>query len=435
MADAFDKVYGTPEADAMFFPGQQSYDDTCAIRCQEFIIELYTGQDLPEDLLIQQAAENGWYAPGNGTYPEHTGNLLDLYGIETTRYPQATIYELADELAQGHKVIIGVDSGELWNGMTGGEWLNDLLGLDGADHAVVVSGIDTSDPNNVQVIISDPGTGEAVAYYPMDQFLDAWADSNFFMVATNEPAPVHLPEMQHFDYFSGHLPDVAGLPYDQFITYAPQPDAFTVYIQEQAEAGYTDYAGYTDFLEEPVEDMLTIDVESIDTNLEALEENLHQVRRELNTLEDEVEGTNHVDGVTNSLDQLEGHVAQAQQAIQDLEREVADVKEGLDEHYFDQELVEIVTYDIGALSDGLEHIESNLEELQEYSHQLRGDLASGLDTGGVESHQAVIDAIQGQVNQDIRLIRDDLQQVEASLELDQALIEANHFIDTQLGLF
>jgi hypothetical protein len=58
----------------------------------------------------------------------------------------------------------------------------------------------------------------------MDKFLDAWQDSNFFMVATQEPAPSHLPEMFNFDYDAGHLEYVNGMPYDQFLDLEDQPE-------------------------------------------------------------------------------------------------------------------------------------------------------------------------------------------------------------------
>lgn len=59
-------------------------------------------------------------------------------------------------------MIIGVDSGELWDQNPLLEKLEDHFSIQGADHAVVVSGIDTSNPSDVHVIISNPGTGEAV---------------------------------------------------------------------------------------------------------------------------------------------------------------------------------------------------------------------------------------------------------------------------------
>ncbi len=217
---------GTPGRDVASWPGGQNYADTCAIRCQEFILEQFTGVDFDEAALVRVAMDAGWYQPGGGTAPHDVGNLLELHGIAVNRYEGASIFNLTNELAQGHKVIVGVDSGELWGENPILEWIEDRLGISGADHAVVVSGIDTTDPNNVQVIISDPGTGDPAAVYPLERFVDAWRDSNCFMVATQEPAPPYLPEMVNFDYIAGHIPMVWGMPYDHFLGLADQPDSW-----------------------------------------------------------------------------------------------------------------------------------------------------------------------------------------------------------------
>jgi hypothetical protein len=221
-------IIGTPEQDGISFPGQQSYPDTCAIRCQEFVLEEFTGQHFDENALVNEAEQNGWYKPGEGTRMEDVGNLLELHGIAVNRYREANIFNLASELAQGHKVIIGVDSDDLWQNPVLNP-IQDQLNLQGADHAVVVSGIDTSDPSMPHVMVSDPGTGQAIASYPMDQFLNAWKESGFYMVATQEPVPSHLPEMANFDYEAGHipnvsLPDVGEITYDQFQQIESHPD-------------------------------------------------------------------------------------------------------------------------------------------------------------------------------------------------------------------
>jgi hypothetical protein len=233
-------VIGTPLEDATHFPGMQNYTDTCAIRCQEFVLELYTNQDIPEEQLIQQALDHGWYAPGQGTAIKDVGNLLELNGIPVNRFEHASIFNLASELGQGHKVIIGIDSGELWGDNPVMEKIQDWFGLDTADHAVVVSGIDTTDPANPHVIVSDPGTGEALGSYPMAQFLDAWADSNFNMVSTQEPAPSYLPEMVNFDYNSGHIPEVAGMTWEDFQTFDEEPEAWENLFENELFTDSTD---------------------------------------------------------------------------------------------------------------------------------------------------------------------------------------------------
>lgn len=129
----------------------------------------------------------GWYVPGYGTSIDDLGNLMDLYDIPNHSVANASIADLARELEAGHGVIVGVNSGQLWD--TGP--LNDLinfickvLGLDNstympADHAITVTGIDMSDPSNPMVIINDSGVpnGQAMPY-PLDKFMDAWENAH-----------------------------------------------------------------------------------------------------------------------------------------------------------------------------------------------------------------------------------------------------------------
>lgn len=217
-----DHHFGTPEHDRAFWEGQQSHADTCAIRCQEYILQQFTGINFPENFLVNEAKQHGWYEPGHGTSMQDVGNLLELHGVAVNRFVDANVFNLANELSLGHKVIIGVDSGVLWGHNSTMDSLLDTIHRSlhlpsSADHAVVVSGIDTTDPYHPKVIISDPGDGKAVASYPLEQFLNAWEGSHFYMVATKEPAPPHLPEMVNFDYHAGHIGAIAGVPYQQFV--------------------------------------------------------------------------------------------------------------------------------------------------------------------------------------------------------------------------
>ncbi|MEN6341167.1 MAG: hypothetical protein ABFC89_01270 [Methanospirillum sp.] len=221
-----DPTIGTPEQDGNDFPGQQGYPDTCAIRCQEAIIKQFTGTDPGEAALVLEADSHGWYTPGGGTPITDIGNLLELHGIPVNRYVEADVFHLASELGQGHKVIIGVDADDLWRENPIMERIQQLVGVDGANHAVLVTGIDTTDPSDVQVILSDPGSGEAAASYPMVQFLDAWKDSDFFMVATEQTAPAWLPEMANFDYGLGHIPFLGGLDFDRVTELVDQSESW-----------------------------------------------------------------------------------------------------------------------------------------------------------------------------------------------------------------
>ena len=210
------KIIGAAGVEGQSSSIQQAYPDTCAIRSQEIILRDF-GKNVTEEQLILEAQAHGWYVSGEGTSPDDVGELLKLHDVPYHEYHNANIYTLTSELAQGHKVIIGVDSGELWDK---GIWENieDNLGWQVADHALIVSGIDTSDPDDIKVVLTDPGTGDIAKEYPMAQFVDAWQDSNCFMVTTTEPPPqyLNLPEMENFDYVTGHIDSIGALAYDDF---------------------------------------------------------------------------------------------------------------------------------------------------------------------------------------------------------------------------
>lgn len=197
---------------------QQNYADTCAIKSQQIILNDF-GVECTEDDLVQFSYEQGWYT-GNGTSLPDVGNLLETAGIPVTRMANANVFNLVNELAQGHKVIVGVDADELWdNDSLFGKlksWLVDFFGGEEADHALIVAGIDTSDPNNTRVIVTDPGNGDYRKSYPLDVFMDAWSDSSCYMVSTDISVPQTVPGMENFEPEVGHIEDVAGVPYTDF---------------------------------------------------------------------------------------------------------------------------------------------------------------------------------------------------------------------------
>lgn len=196
---------------------QQAFSDTCAIKSQQLILNDF-GVNVSEADLVQIAADNGWYS--GGTRLPDVGNLLEVADIPITRKDGANVFDLVNELAQGHKVIVGLDSDELWeNDTLSGKlknWFDDFFGDEYGDHALIVAGIDTTDPNNIQVIVKDPGSGDDGKPYPLDQFMDAWSDTNCYMVSTDISAPEFAEGMQNFNQELGHIPEVAGASYHDF---------------------------------------------------------------------------------------------------------------------------------------------------------------------------------------------------------------------------
>ncbi len=190
-------VIGDPGDQAMHWE-QQMGPDTCAVMAERSLIEQFTGISLSEEEAAYISASNGWYHPGGGTPTSDVGNLMDLYGIQNHRVMNATISDLANELQAGHGVIVGIHSSELWEDGLLADLKHALckgLGLDNssfnpADHAVCVTGIDVTNPDNPMVILNDSGhAGGAGVAYPLDKFMDAWENSDFYYIATDNAIP------------------------------------------------------------------------------------------------------------------------------------------------------------------------------------------------------------------------------------------------------
>lgn|SRR5574344_196056 len=203
-------------------PIQQNYSDTCAIKSQQIILNQF-GFDVTEDGLVDQATQEGIY--NHGTSMEDVGKLLNDYGIQTHSVAGGDVNQLANELAQGHRVIVGVDSSELWHDNQVVSDFKDFFSGENPDHALIVAGLDTSDPDNIKVEVIDPGSGDYFKSYPLDQFMDAWHDSKCFMVSTDiAPGADTCPQMSNFDYDSGHLAMVGDTPWDDFQMNIPAND-------------------------------------------------------------------------------------------------------------------------------------------------------------------------------------------------------------------
>jgi len=192
-----DSIIGCPDVQADYWE-MQHFDDNCAPTAEGSIIKQF-GYDYDQDQFAYISAANGWYTPGGGgTSPEDVGNMMDLFNIPNHTVQNAGVADLISELSQGHGVIVAVRSEQLWEQGPLSELKNFIIqkaGLDTsewnpADHAIVVTGIDFSDTHNPMVLVNDSGEpgGQAHAY-PLDRFMDAWQNSDFYYTATNSPLP------------------------------------------------------------------------------------------------------------------------------------------------------------------------------------------------------------------------------------------------------
>lgn len=220
---------------------QQAYDDTCAIRSQQIIMRDY-GVDISEHDLKDIASEHGWYSPKGGTLASDVGNLLELAGIHCHQSTNNTVYDLVSELSKGHRVIVGVDSGELWNKTFIGkslEKVEDMIGMSHADHALIVAGVDVNanNPKDIKIVLTDPGTGDLRVEYKMKDFMDAWKDSKCFMVSTEKAAPFQFDPVTGREVPSGFHSEYSHNDFVQNNGYMLSPEAMT--IPEDYETSYS----------------------------------------------------------------------------------------------------------------------------------------------------------------------------------------------------
>ena len=196
--------------DDFSFEIYQGNNNNCAVHAQFHVLKEYGFTGSVDDL-VEKSFANGWTSE-NGTMLQDVGKLLESNGIPCTQIEGANEYRLFAELAQGKQVIVAVDSGELWYGETRD---NDAE----ADHALTVIGMDTSDPNNVQVIVTDSGTGHEAKAYPVEEFMDAWRDSNCFMVVPDEPPPAEMDieRLSNFNFELGHVEQFGDLSFSSLI--------------------------------------------------------------------------------------------------------------------------------------------------------------------------------------------------------------------------
>ena len=178
-----DGVYGDPvEWSANWF--YQQIDGYCGPSSAAQVIAQYTGVviDGPQQL-VDRALELGLMQdgdPAQGMTLPNLEVLLEDQGVPCT-VTESSLDELQDKLEGGYAVIAMVDSGEIWHPdqETGED--------DTADHFLVVAGIDA---DRGVVILSDPGapSGNQLEV-PIEQFEDAWADSQCQMLVADAPDP------------------------------------------------------------------------------------------------------------------------------------------------------------------------------------------------------------------------------------------------------
>jgi hypothetical protein len=199
------RMYGDPATAAPYWRAQTL--DDCALMASADVIGQLIKREVTEREIVgvaqslpSQSRPGPVYAlpsdlrdpnrTGRGTNPQDIPVLLARYGItsaftsnqDADRTGVATGMEaLQRYLAGGHKVIVGLNAELIWGWPVQNK---DGNGNPAADHAVVVTGVDTA---SGRVHLNDSGTERGKdETVPIEVFAKSWATSDDRMIVTTE---------------------------------------------------------------------------------------------------------------------------------------------------------------------------------------------------------------------------------------------------------
>ena len=173
------------------------------------------GSTMSNDDLLQLVEPVNDVTDGHGNLTlEGVSRVFMMSGISANVQTHATTLDLAYELANGHQVMVEVDSSELHsNNLL--NWLKDFFFGTGPDKVMIVAGLDCSDPEHPKVTLADPTSGnERVQMVDMDKFIDSWRDSGCSMLSTTVPSQQTIKMFENAGLTELHVPKVHHLEYE-----------------------------------------------------------------------------------------------------------------------------------------------------------------------------------------------------------------------------
>jgi hypothetical protein len=179
-ADPNGQIYGDPGAAAPYWRFQHGED--CGLMAVADVVGQIKGRE-PSQIGIElrgtftkSQAHRGRIYRFDGTSVEDMVVLLQKYGIQSQLTTGNTMGGLEQDLAGGRKVIAALNAETIWNYPQGQGNRTE------ADHAVVVTGVDT---RTDIVHLNDSGTPNGRdEQIPMATFAQAWATGNNLLIVT-----------------------------------------------------------------------------------------------------------------------------------------------------------------------------------------------------------------------------------------------------------
>lgn len=194
-----------------------SGENICAVLCEIFILHR---RNLPYDekWLLNTARRKDWLKP-EGTPLFCLGNLLAYSGLLITRQYDSKIEDIRQALKMDNDVVVGVDREKLYAEEVD---LEDLT-----NHAIVVTHIDDD-----SVTIFDPYEAPYISNIPISDFLNAWKESQYYMIQV----------LQSVEEYEPHPIDVDSIPLDgdlEELQEAIAENAHDVWAKARKKDGWT----------------------------------------------------------------------------------------------------------------------------------------------------------------------------------------------------
>lgn len=176
----------TEEVLPMLQKAALSNENICAVLCEIYILHR---RQLPydEEWLMNTARRKDWLRP-EGTPLYCLGNLLAYSGMFVSRKYNSTIEDIQRAIQKDNDVVVGVDREKLYAEEVD---LEDLT-----NHAVVVTHV-----GDGTVTVFDPYEAPYISNIPLEDFMDAWKESQNYMiqvlqsVAEYEPHPIDVDKI------------------------------------------------------------------------------------------------------------------------------------------------------------------------------------------------------------------------------------------------
>jgi hypothetical protein len=194
-----------------------SDENICAVRCEMFILHRRRIH-YDEEKLLSTARSKDWLKP-EGTPLYCLGNLLAYSGLLVTRKYDSSIDDIQHALAMDNDVVVSVDREKLYAEAID---MEDLT-----NHAVVVTQVEKD-----FVTVFDPYEEPYISRIPLSDFLNAWKESQHYMIQI----------LQSVEEYEPHPIDVDDIPLDgnlEELQEAIAENAHDVWAKARMNEGWT----------------------------------------------------------------------------------------------------------------------------------------------------------------------------------------------------